>query len=147
MRVAIIGYSGAGRTTLANAVAGVLGIRPIQLIEDLWTPLAGSEPLVLDAIPGSVAELEQIDAKSPNDEGIHSVLYLAASSEIRLERISRMVSAGADPARARDRMLRPADLKEVRDYLEAAGRLTVIDATRSRSDVLASALDALGIGI
>lgn len=147
MRVAIIGYSGAGRTTLANAVAGVLGIRPIQLIEDLWTPLAGSEPLVLDAIPGSVAELEQIDAKSPNDAGIHSVLYLAASSEIRLERISRMVSAGADPARARDRMLRPADLKEVRDYLEAAGRLTVIDATRSRSDVLASALDALGIGI
>ena len=147
MRVAIIGYSGAGKTTLANALAGVLGIRPTQRLEDLWTPLGGSEPLILDGIPATVAELEQIDAKSPKGDGIDDVLYLMASAEIRLERIARMVTTGADPAQARDRMLRPADLKDVRDYLEFASRLMVIDATQSRSEVLASAFEVLGIRI
>jgi adenylate kinase family enzyme len=147
MRVAIIGYSGAGKTTLATAVAGVLGVRPIRMIEDLWAPLAGTDSLVLDGIPNTVAELEQLDATSPRGGSIDKVLYLMASSEIRLERMARMVTAGADPAQARARLLRPADLKEVRDYLEAAGRLTVIDATGSRSDVLSSALNALGLEV
>jgi len=147
MRVAIIGYSGAGKTTLANALGGILGVRPIQELDDLWTPLAGTEPLILDGFPATVAELEQIDGKAPEGARVDHVLYLLASSDIRLERMARMVTAGADPAEARDRMLRAADLKDVRNLLEPTGRLTVIDASRSRSVVLASAFDALGIGI
>jgi energy-coupling factor transporter ATP-binding protein EcfA2 len=127
MRVAIIGYSGAGRTTLANALAGVLGTHPIQAVEGLWAQLVGTEPLVLDGIPSTIDELEQIDHKALACHGIDHVLYLLASSEIRPERIARMVAAGTEPARARDRILNPADLKEVRRKLDSAGRLDVLD--------------------
>jgi adenylate kinase family enzyme len=147
MRVAIIGYSGSGRTTLATALAGVMGMRPIHDLDDLWVPLSGTGALVLDGIPSTLDELEQIEAKSPEGSGIDHAFYLQASAEIRLRRIARAVVAGSDPASPRNRMLRPVDLKLVRDRLDVAGRLTVLDATRTRTDVLADALDLLGIAI
>jgi adenylate kinase family enzyme len=145
IRVAIIGYSGAGRTTLANALAGVTCTPPIRDLDDLWTPLQGDDSVILDGLPRTVEECEQIDAKAPTGRGIDHVLYLQAAAEIRLDRVARMIVAGADPARARDRMLHPADLKRLRTHLEPTGRLTVIDASRSRSEVLVNALEILGI--
>lgn len=146
IRAAVIGYSGAGRTTLANALAGVSCTVPVRDLDDLWIPLQGHESLILDGIPRTIDELEQIDQKAPADRGINHVLYLQASADVRLARIARMVVAGAEPARARARMLHPADLKQLRTHLEPTGRLTVIDAGRSRSEVLADALAALGVG-
>jgi len=146
IRVAIIGYSGSGRTTLANALAGVFFTPPVRDLDDLWVKLQRSEPLILDGLPRTVDELEQIDSKDPSGRGVDHVLYLEATSEVRLARIARMVSSGADPARARDRFLHPADLKHLRKHLERDDRLTVIDAGRSRSEVLVNAMDVLGIG-
>lgn len=143
IRVAIIGYSGAGRTTLANALAGIECISPTRDLEELWLPLQTGESLVLDGIPRSLDELEQIDAKAPSGGEISHVLYLETDAEVRLARMSRMIVNGADPASARDRMLHPFDLRQVRKNLEPTGRLTVIDGERSRSEVLADALDAL----
>jgi adenylate kinase family enzyme len=147
MRVAIIGYSGAGKTTVAKALAGIFGSKPIDALDELLERLDADAPLVLDGIPRTVEELNEIDAKAPDGRGVTHVLYLLASSEIRLERMARMVTAGADPAQARDRMLRPADLKELRDFADNDGRVTVIDATRTRSEVLSSVLTAIGIRI
>jgi len=147
MRVAIIGYSGAGRTTLAHALAAVIGARTIHDLNDIWEPLAGTDGLVLDGIPSSIEELRQIDARAARGETIDRVLYLEASAELRLRRIARMIAAGTDPARARDRMLRAADLKKLRDHLDATGRLVHLDATSTRTQVLATALDSLGIAI
>jgi adenylate kinase family enzyme len=145
MHVAIIGYSGAGSTTLANALAGVFGTPPIRALEDLWGPLGGTEPLVLDGFPNSLDELVLIDTTAPQGRGIEHLIYLMASEEVRLERVSRMVVAGANPAHARDRMLDPADLERVVHRAGSTARLTMIDASRSRSEVLLDALDALGI--
>ncbi|MFL6023592.1 MAG: hypothetical protein ACJ72O_09660 [Marmoricola sp.] len=147
IHVAVLGYSGSGRTTLANALAGLVGTRAVREIGELCDRLQSEGPLILDGIPGSLDELEQIDDKSPPDRPLQRVLYLQAPAEIRLERISRMVVAGADPARARERMLAPADLKHLRTRLEPTGRLSVIDATRSRSEVLADALEAIGLEV
>lgn len=147
MRVAIIGYSGAGRTTLANALAGVLGARRIQVLEEAWMRPDGAEDLVLDGVPNTVAEFAHLDSHSGDAPGIDRVLYLRASSEIRLARIARMVVAGTRQAHVRDRLMHPADLEKARRYLDSTGRLTVIDAARSRTEVLADALDALGIRI
>src|SRR5690349_15772559 len=121
IRVAIIGYSGAGRTTLATALAGIECICPTRELDELWLPLQSSESLVLDGIPRTLDELEQIDAKAPAGGGISHVLYLEADAEVRLARISRMIVNGADPASARDRMLHPFDLKQVRKNLEHTG--------------------------
>lgn len=147
MRVAIIGFSGAGKTTLANALAGLAGTHPIQELDELWLPLYESGPLVLDGIPGTLEELAQIDVQALGKDGIEHILYLKAHAEVRIERVARMVIAGANPAKARDLMLHPAELEKVRRYLESTQRLTVIDATRSRSQVLQDALAALGIKI
>ncbi|MCW2857886.1 MAG: hypothetical protein JWR52_3501 [Marmoricola sp.] len=144
MRVAIIGYSGAGKTTVATALAGLVGARPIGVLDEMWKPLAGPEPLVLDGIPTTIEELEQLDAHAREGRPIEHILYLRAPSEIRIQRVARMVIAGANPRAARERMLHPAELAKVTRYLETTGRLAVIDATGSRTEVLAHALDAVG---
>lgn len=146
IRAAIIGYSGSGRTTLANALAGLSFTRPVWNLDDLWGRPHGTEALILDGLPRTVEELEQIDAKGPAGRGLDRVLYLEASAEIRLARIAQKVVSGADPAVARDRILHPADLERLSTHLEPTGRLTVIDASRSRSEVLVEALESLGIG-
>jgi adenylate kinase family enzyme len=145
IRVAILGSSGAGRTTLANALAGVTCTPPIRDLDDLWTPLQGDGTVILDGLPRTAEECDQIDAKAPAGRGIDQFLYLHAAAEIRLDRVARMIVAGADPAQARERMLHPADLERLRKHLEPTGRLTVSDAARSRSEVLAAALAAIGI--
>lgn len=145
MRIAIIGYSGSGRTTLANALAGLLGVRPTHSLDELADTAGGTAPLILDGFPETLEELDRIDALAPH--GIDRVLFLDASAEIRLRRVSRMVAAGADAAAARAKMLRPPALRAVREFLASAGRLTMIDANGTRTDVMARAIDALGIQV
>jgi adenylate kinase family enzyme len=145
MRVAIIGGSGSGRTTLANTLGRMVFSRPVRDLADLWARTSEAEALVLDGIPDTVEELEKLDAKAPGGRSVDHVLYLRAPVEIRLERIARMVVVGADVARARDRMLHPADLDDLRTYLDGSDRLTIIDAARTRGEVLLDALEALGL--
>lgn len=142
MRIAIIGYPGAGKSTLANALAGVLKVRPTASFDEL---LEEDETLVLDGLPETPEDLTRLDKLAPH--GLDRALFLDASAEIRLRRVSRMVVAGIDAAAARERMLRPPALRAVRTALDSSGRLTTIDANRSRTDVMASALEALGIRV
>lgn len=144
MRIAIIGYPGAGKTTLASALAGVVGVRPTRSLDDL----AGADraaQLILDGLPETLEDLARIDELVP--DGLDQVLFLDTAAEVRLRRVSRMVVAGTDAATARARMLRPPALRAVRAVLEASGRLTTIDANGSRTEVMAGALEVLGIDV
>ena len=142
IRVAVIGYPGAGRTTLANALAAVACVPPVRDLDDLWTALQAEESLVLDGHPRTLDELEQIEAKSGHGPGITHVLYLQADAEVRLGRIARAGISSDGPQRPH-----PVELKQVRTRLEKAGRLVVIDANRSRSEVLTDALRAVGLSV
>lgn len=149
MRVAIIGYSGAGKTTLANALAGQFGVPPALSLNEARTCLEQGTALVLDGIPRTLDELLRLDANAPGDARIEHVLWLRAPHEIRVRRITERITgriiAGGGPAESRPQALHAADLQQVRKYLESSGRLITIDASGSRSDVLARALDALGV--
>lgn len=146
MRVAIIGYSGAGKTTLARVLAAQLGVHRTCRLEEASAVLGERSPvLVLDGIPTTVAELEQLDARSPTGAAVEHVLYLSASGEARLRRISRMAVAGVSSVPARNRMLEPSELDDLYRYLDRTGRLIVIDADGSRAEVVARALEALGV--
>lgn len=145
MRVAILGYSGAGKTTLANALAGLLGVRPIASLDDPSLVVEDGTPLVLDGVPSTRDELEKLDVRAPNGAELEYFLYLKVAYEQRVQRVARTIVSGGDPASARRRMLNPAELEGLRRYLEPTGRLIVIDASRSRSDVLADVLGLLDI--
>lgn len=147
MRVAIIGFSGAGKTTLADALAGQLGVRPTESLDEALCLVAEPGPVVLDSIPATLEELARIDAASPPDARIEHVLFLRAPYETRAERIARWIVASNDPTAVRRRMLHPIELQKVHGHLESSGRLVTIDASRSRSEVLADALASVGIRI
>ncbi len=145
MRIVIIGYSGSGKTTLANALAGLLGVRPIASLDDPSLVVQDGTSLVLDGIPATLEELEKVDPRAPDGAEIERFLYLKANYEQRVQRVARTIVSGGDPAGARRRILHAVELETLRKHLEPTGRLIVIDAGRSRSEVLADALDLLDI--
>ncbi len=147
MRIAVLGYSGAGKTTLANALAGLLGVRPIASMDDPALVVEDGTALVLDGVPATLEELEKLDARAPDGAEIQYFVYLKADYDQRVQRIARTIVSGGDPAGARRRMLHPAEFETLRKHLAPIGRLITIDATRSRSDVLADVLATLDLRV
>jgi adenylate kinase family enzyme len=145
MRVAILGYSGAGKTTLANALAGLLGVPAVVSLDDPALVLEAGATAILDGIPATLEELEKLDERAPAGAGIEHFLYLQVRQQVRVQRAAHGVVVAGDPAAARRRILYPAELETLRKQLESDDRLTTIDANGSRSEVLADVLDVLGI--
>lgn len=148
MRIAIIGLPGVGKTTLAQAIGGLLGVDPVDDLSKL-DDSAADDSLILDGIPGSIAEWEQL-VTDLGSRRLDHVLLLSASLDLRVRRIGRLVSAGADAALERERLLagrqREADLELLGDRIAETMPLTYFDTTDSRSDVLSRVLKVLGIG-
>lgn len=148
MRIAIIGLPGVGKTTLAQAIGGLLGVDPVDDLSKLDDGAADAS-LILDGIPGSIAEWEQL-VTDLGSRRLDHVLLLSTSLDLRVRRIGRLVSAGADAALERDRLLAgrqsEADLELLGDRIAETMPLTYFDTTDSRSDVLSRVLKVLGIG-
>jgi adenylate kinase family enzyme len=148
MRIAIIGLPGVGKTTLAQAIGGLLGVDPVDDLSKL-DDSAADDSLILDGIPGSIAEWEQL-VTDLGSRRLDHVLLLSTSLDLRVRRIGRLVSAGADAALERERLLagrqREADLELLGDRIAETMPLTYFDTTDSRSDVLSRVLKVLGIG-
>lgn len=148
MTVAIIGYPGAGKSTLAMGLRGLLGGRTARHLKTAWDPSDDGGPVFLDGIPQNLADLDELIATSPDGNGVDRYVYLDVPLSLRIPRIARMVSAGlAEPAHARDRMLHPAEFALLLQSLEASGKLITIDARGSRSEIVNRVLDALDIRI
>lgn len=149
MIVAIIGYPGAGKSTLATGLSGLLGGRTVRSLEAAWSSAGTGESLLLDGVPRNVDELDQLIAHAGDGVRVDHYLYLDTPIDVRIERISRMIAAGfTEPADERDRMLHPDDLGLLLKHLESTGQLTTIKVGgRSRTDVLNAALDVLDVRI
>jgi energy-coupling factor transporter ATP-binding protein EcfA2 len=145
--VAIIGYPGAGKSTLTTGLSGLLHGRSVTSFEAVRGSPGDDRPVFLDGIPQSLAELAELLAQAPG--GVDHYLYLDTPLDLRISRIARMIAAGfASPASQRDRMLHPDDLDALLAHLESGAQLTTIDVGgTTRTDVLNRALDALDIGI
>jgi len=148
MRIAIIGLPGVGKTTLAQAISGLLGVDPVDDLSQLDDG-AADVSLILDGIPGSIEEWDQL-VTDLGSRPLDHVLLLSTSLDLRVRRIGRLVSAGADAALERERLLagrqREADLELLGDRIAETMPLTYFDTTDSRSDVLSRVLKVLGIG-
>lgn len=140
MRIAIIGDPGTGKSTLARVLAFRFGVSPVETLEEaLGLP---SGPLVLDGVPGTAEDLDRL-----RDAGVtvDRVLHLTADFAVRSDRVTRRVSVGISASDERARLLAAPSAELVADRY-AGVPVFGINANRSRSDVLASAFDALGVG-
>lgn len=140
MRIAIIGEPGTGKSTLAPVLAFRLGETPVDSLADALEHPSG--PLVLDGVPDTTEELETLRAAGVT---IDRVLHLQADFALRAGRISRRVSVGVSASDERARLLSAPAAELVADRWAGSVPVLGIDANRTRSEVLAAALDALGL--
>lgn len=140
MRLAIIGEPGTGKSTLAPVLAFRLGVSPVDSLADALGQTSG--PLVLDGVPDTTEDLETLRAAGVT---IDLALHLQADFAVRADRISRRVSVGVSASDERARLLGAPTAELVADRLAGTVPVLRIDANRTRSEILAAALDALGL--
>ena len=106
-RILVLGSSGAGKSHLSRALAGILGIDAIHLDDHFWQPdgqpcgdrewreivkeLAARESWIMDG-----TYERSLDLRMPRAEAI---VLLECPSELCLERVLRRESEGAKPVR------------------------------------------------